>query len=129
MSIWRQPGYSKSKPAPLKPSPSALDSISKIMTNDSPRELVPRKRGPKVTLPRMRSVDSSNLKAMQWKDGFLFVRFKDRSVYRYGAETNPVPKAIFEELQQASADEESVGKIFIAKVRDQYPTTKLVEGT
>lgn len=115
---------SKNPTEPLKPTASLLD---RVMTdpNLDRQERVPRQRGPKITLPKMAGVDSSHIRSCAWKDGSLFVRFRDRSVYKYGNETHPVPREIFEELQKASADEDSVGKVFREKVRDSYPVVKL----
>jgi KTSC domain len=105
-----------------KPSAKTLADIDKIMTQP-PR--VQGKRGPKTKLPRMTVVESTNLRSCSWSNGLLFVRFKDNSVYRYGGATNPVPKFVFDELLGASADEESVGRIFRDRVKDSYPCVKL----
>lgn len=62
-------------------------------------------------------VSSSNLDAIGYHRGDLYIRFKNGGVYAY----QKVPFTVYTELEKA----ESVGKAFHALIRDAYPFSKL----
>lgn len=64
-------------------------------------------------------VTSSNLVSVGYEAGSetLKVEFKRQSVYQY----YNVPQMLYEQLLQAP----SIGKFFIANIRDQFPCAKL----
>lgn len=62
-------------------------------------------------------VSSSNLDAIAYHRGDLYIRFKHGGVYAY----QKVPFAIYTELEKS----ESVGKAFHALIRDNYAFSKL----
>lgn len=71
------------------------------------------------TLSRIKPVfvSSSNLDAIGYHRGDLYIRFKNGGVYAY----QNVPFPVYAELEKA----ESVGKAFHALIRDAYPFSKL----
>jgi len=65
------------------------------------------------------AVESSNICRIGWENETLFVLFKHGKTYSYAG----VPVSVYNLLIEAP----SVGKAFIAEVRDKYPTTGPLE--
>jgi KTSC domain len=74
---------------------------------------------------KLHKVTSSNIEAIGWNEGSLFIRFKNEDVYKY----EEVPHLFFREMLEGSADEKfSVGKYFNEKIkRGGYKYSKLGE--
>jgi hypothetical protein len=60
---------------------------------------------------------SSNIAAVEYEAGVIFVTFKNRSRYSYEG----VPEKLYEELVKA----ESVGKFFNTNIKNVYPFKKV----
>ena len=65
----------------------------------------------------MTKVESSNVQAVGWNDGILFVQFKNDSIYQY----DNVPEDEFQGLVNA----ESVGRYLNTNIKGNYNYTKV----
>ena len=78
----------------------------------------------KAKAPRMRRVESKNLRSVHYSPRLLelFVRFHGDplTVYRF----RNVPAQLYQDFQQAEAVGESLNDFFIARIRDRFPFTK-----
>lgn len=67
-------------------------------------------------------VVSSNIDAIGYQNGKLFIRFNSGTAYSYDA----VPYTVFSEMQDENGkDEGSVGRYFHRHVRSKFPYHKL----
>lgn len=64
----------------------------------------------------MHSVSSSNLAAIGWEKGVCRVEFKSGAIWEY----SDVPESVYLGVKNS----ESVGKSFIADIRDSYPAAR-----
>lgn len=62
-------------------------------------------------------VDSSNVSTVAYEDGYLFVRFKGGTHYKY----KDVPQGVFNNLLQA----ESKGKFLNAEIKGKFDFERL----
>lgn len=62
-------------------------------------------------------VSSSNLNAVAYENGILYIQFKSGSIYSY----DNVPQSVYQELMSAS----SHGKYFSAYIRNSYPYRRI----
>ena len=79
-------------------------------------------RKPKA--PRMRTVESENLRSVHYSPRLLelSVRFHGDplTVYRF----RNVPVKIYQDFLRAEAEGESLNDFFVARIRDKFPFTK-----
>lgn len=68
---------------------------------------------------RYSDVQSSNIRAVGWGDGTLFVAFHHGGVYRY----SDVPESIYDSLRNAP----SVGKYFNQEIKGRFHFDRLDE--
>ncbi len=62
-------------------------------------------------------VKSSNIEAVKYEDGYLFVWFKTGAIYRYEG----IDKSMMEELINAP----SAGKLFADSIKNDYPYERI----
>jgi hypothetical protein len=70
-----------------------------------------------MKIENLTEVESSNIAAVGYKDGFLHVRFQNGATYEYENVPDDVATALFEA--------ESVGRFFNGAIRGQYQAVKL----
>lgn len=73
-----------------------------------------------MTKPAMQAVESSNVDAIGYSKGNLYIDFKDGGSYKF----KDVPQEIFTGIQNAG----SAGKYFHAQIKGKFESEKLSEG-
>ena len=78
----------------------------------------------KAKAPRMRTVESENLRSVHYSPRLLelSVRFHGDplTVYRF----RNVPVQLYQDFLRAEAEGESLNDFFVARIRDKFPFTK-----